>query len=230
MNNLTTLCSNRGFTTTVDYEFDGDFSSHVRNRDVDTYIMATDHGFSPLGQASPFLAYDLGIPHEEIRELATWNQYENEKITLIALESRRSRGLLRGVVLAPCNGSKCYEPFAERAGNDPSRDFYYNVTYEAIAHVGRVWKARRPGMSHLTVSNFHEDVATCNAEALAHFCDEATEGSALDSFAFVGCCITREHLNGIKRLNAEGDVARHREITMHREFRDEVELIHLSWE
>jgi hypothetical protein len=56
----------------------------------------------------------------------------------------------------------------------PNRDFYYSVTFEAIAYASKMWKSRRVGTSHLSAAqNFHKDIATSQAEALAHFCNHA---------------------------------------------------------
>ncbi|MBU6401532.1 MAG: hypothetical protein KGS61_14540 [Verrucomicrobia bacterium] len=134
------------------------------------------------------------------------------------------------MILAPSETSKCYIPLALQVGGRPHRDFYYNVTYEAIALASKRWKARKLGICHLSASRrFHTDIATCNAEALAHFCDEATE-PLIDSFAFVGCCITKAHLDGILRLNPEGELTRHRPIaTVTEERPDGVVLVHLDW-
>jgi hypothetical protein len=111
----------------------------------------------------------------------------------------------------------------------PYRDFYYNVTYEAIAYASQNWGAHRIAISHLSgCGSFHEDIATCNAEALAHYCD-AAEG-AIDSFIFLGDCdIDLEHLAGIHRLNAEARTGRHRPISTEVERRDGYDLVHLDW-
>jgi hypothetical protein len=196
---------------------------------VDAFVVSTEDGFSPLGAARGFFASDLGIPGDEIMRLARWNRSQNPRVTLIALASRRPESLLRGVILAPGETSKCYAQFATPRYGQPSRDFYYNVTYESIAHANRRWGARRLGITHLSGSgNFHEDIATCNAEALAHFCDESAT-PALASFAFVGCCITLQHLEGLERLNPEGNQTKHRPITVESEVREAAEFIHLSW-
>jgi len=230
MNILQTRYSKQGFPTEVGFDFESDYPALASGSEVDSFIVATECGFSPLGKALPFFAADLGIPEGEITHLADWNRTENNRVTLIALASRRDGGQLRGVILAPCETSECYKQFATPIHGRAYRDFFYNVTYEAIAYACKTWKARKLGISHLSASGgFHEDIATCNAEALAHFCDEATDAAALDSFAFVGCCIAAAQLEGIKRLKAEGSTTRHRAITVEIEIRDGVAYIHISW-
>lgn len=96
--------------------------------------------------------------------------------------------------------ARCYQKFAVPIHGRPYRDFYYNVTYEAIAFVCGKWGAKKLGISHLSASgHYHQDIATCHAEALAHFCDENPD-IAPESFIFCGCCIGVEHLKGIQQL------------------------------
>jgi hypothetical protein len=229
MKTFVPLISKRGQTITVAYDFDTPFDQLARSGQVDCFIVSTEHGFSPLGAASEFFAEDLGIPEHEIKRLADWNRFENDRVTLLALKSRRPDSALRGVILAPAQTSKCYHLLTRTGLLRPYRDFYYNVSYEGIAHACRQWGAAKLGMSHLSGANeFHEDIATCNAEALAHFCDEPAT-PAPHSFAFVGCCIELHHLRAIKRLNPEGEITRHHPIALQRESQDGAELIHLDW-
>ena len=124
--------------------------------------------------------------------------------------------------------SESYKRFATPTFGRPHRDFYYNVTYEAVAYASGTWDARGLAISHLSrCGRFHEDIATCNAEALAHYCDQ--HPAALDSFTFVGCCISQQHLAGISRLNSESHTGKHRPILKQLEERDGHVLIHLEW-
>jgi hypothetical protein len=195
---------------------------------VDAYIVATEDGLSPLGMNLRFLSEDLGVPVAEIKRLADWNRFENSRTTLVALASRRTGGFLRGVILAASETSESYKRFATPLFGRPYRNFYYNVTYEAIAYVSSQWGARHVAISHLSGSGrFHEDIATCNAEALAHYCD--THANSIDSFMFLGCCILPEHLAGISRLNKEGETGTHREIATEVINSEGHVLIHLNW-
>ena len=103
------------------------------------------------------------------------------------------------------------------------------MTYEALAVACGQWRARKIAISHLSASGcYHEDIATCHAEALAHYCDANPE-SAPGSFVFCGCCITLEHLQGIRRLNAEGQSSKHRPIQITTEAKAGAALLHLDW-
>src|SRR3989344_3938196 len=200
----------------------------ARAGEVDAYIVATEDGFSPLGGSRRFLSADLGVPENKIRQLADWNRFENPHASLIALDSQRKTSCLRGIVLAASETSECYKCFATPTYGRPHRDFYYNVTYEAITHAVECWGPRRIALSHLSgCGKFHEDIATCNAEALAHYCD--AHPAAIESFVFLGCCISREHLSGIRRLNDEGTTGRHQPIRTRVEKHDGYTLVHLDW-
>ena len=225
------LQSNQGHRTIIGYDFPVLFKELAERGEADVCIVATEEGFSPLGASRDFFSGDLGISYEnEIKPLANWNRFDNERITLVALESRRADSLLRGIILAPGETSFCYEhlPASVRC-HRPCRDFYYNATYEALAVACGKWGARKIAVSHLSGSgSYHEDIATCHAEALAHYCDANPE-SAPDSFVFCGCCITPEHLQGIRRLNTEGQSGEHRPIQLTAEIKDGATLLHLDW-
>ena len=227
---LTVLESRQGERTSIEYEFGENLATLAHSGRVDTFIVSTEDGFSPLGRNRSFLSSDLDIPENEIQRLANWNRFENPRVTLVALRSRRVGSLLRGVVLAPSETSVCYKPYSHSHRlRVPNRSFYYNVTYEAIAFVSGNWGASRFSLSHLSGSgSFHEDIATCNAEALAHYCD-ATPSAKVESFMFVGCCISLEHLTGIARLNAEAQTGLHHAISKEVEHCEGYELVHLDW-
>lgn len=71
-------------------------------------------------------------------------------------------------------------------------------------------------------------VVEWNCRRLAHYCD-ATADAVIESFAFVGCCISETHLAGIRQLNAEAQTGQHRPISTEVERRDWYDLIHVKW-
>lgn len=229
MNWFDTLHSNDGNSTKLGFDFTASLDELAKCGQIDACILSTEDGFSPLGRSKEVLARELDIPVDDISRLARWNQFENDTVTLIALASLRPNSRLRGLILAPGETAKCYTRVAARHGM-PDRSFYYNVTYEAISFVCKEWQARKPGISHLSAAGqFHEDIATCNAEALTQFCDGNLE-SAPECFIFWGCCIYENHLRGIARLNADRGVTFHRPIFTRVETNGEARLIHLDWQ
>jgi len=227
MNPIATLESRHGRRISLAYSSEG-IKTLVSNGMVDVYIASTEDGFSPLGSNRRFLAADLGVPEAEISRLADWNRFENPRVSIVAIRSRRNDSGLRGVILAASESSESYKRFAVPRYGGPYRDFYYNVTYESIAYASSQWGAHCLALSHLSGSGtFHEDIATCNAEALAHFCD-ATPTAEVESMIFVGCCISREHLAGIARLNPESQTGQHHPIPTEVEHCDGYDLVHLT--
>lgn len=209
MNQLAELRSRSGKATYLGYDFTSSLEELVEQGYIDCCIHSTEDGFSPLGETKQFISNELGIAEGEIRELADWNRFENHEISLVGLPNQKPTGNLKGVVLAASETSKCYEQFAPAYYGRPYRDFYYNVAYESIHYCVKTLGARKLAMFHLSGSgHFHEDIATCVAEALAHFCD-MPDNPSISSFLFVGCCIDPNHLAGIQRLNLEGNVTRH---------------------
>ena len=196
---------------------------------VDSYIISAEDGFSPLGSAKSFFSRTLGVEENDIRRLANWNRFHNPEISLIGFPKKNIDSKLLGVVLAASETSKCYEQFATPFYGNPYRDFYYNVAYESISYAVNVFGARKLAMSHLSASShFHEDIATCVAEALAHFCDEQNTPK-IESFLFVGCCIEVAHLSKIQQLNVEGDITKHHDIQIKKSIRNGFEVVSLNW-
>lgn len=229
MNRLAELRTKQGFNTVIGFDFDNSFEAIAMQGGADCFIVSTEDGFSPLGAARTFFARETGVEEKQISEIANWNRFENPQVSLVAIRSARPKSLLRGVILAASETSRSYEQFAVPRHGRPYRDFYYNVSYEAIAYAHEHFGARRLAMSHLSGSgNFHEDIATCAAEALAHY-TERQQRPSIESFTFVGCCIDRGHLTGIARLNSEGSISRHMPITVTAEVRDDFEIVTLQW-
>jgi len=229
-NTFAELLSVPGHTTVLGFDFEGLFEELAKRSEADVAVVSTEDGFSPLGRSRDFFERDLQLPyHETIRPLADWNLSENSRVTLVAIPSKNPEGYLRGIILAPGNNAASYKRFAGPEHGGPGRSYYYNVAYEAISFACRHWGARKIAISHLSGSGrFHEDMATCQAEALAHFCD-AEPSAAPESFVFCGCCITLDHLNGIRRLNPETGRTWHRPIRVEMEIISDATLLHLDW-
>ena len=218
--------------TVIGYDLRALFEDLANRGEADVAIVSTEDGFSPLGGSSRFFEEDLQVSYRNvISPLADWNRFENPRVTLVAIQTRNPLGRLRGVILAPGSNTENYKVFGSHSGRygTPSRNYYYNVSYEAIAYACIHWNAKKIGISHLCSSgDFHEDIATCHAEALAHFCDEHPS-SAPESFVFCGCCMTADQLKGIRRLNAEAGVTHHRPIRVETEVTPNATLLHLDW-
>jgi hypothetical protein len=222
------LESRQGGRVSVNY-YSGELKALASDARIDAYIVSTEEGFSPLGSNLRFLASDMDVPEAEMKRLADWNRFANPRVSLVAIQSRKMGSLLRGVILAACESSASYKRFAVPRFGRPHRDFYYNVTYESIRYTSQAWGARHVALSHLSGCNsFHEDIATCNAEALAHYCDSSSH--AIDSLTFLSDgVVSLEHLARIRRSDAEGVRGQHRPIFTETEHREGHAIVHLDW-
>lgn len=229
MNKIAELPSKKSTAALVGYDFSTSLKKLVQQGDVDCCIVSTEDGFSPLGASKRFFSSELGVPEADISSLADWNRFSNPDISLIGFPSKRENSNLKGLILAASGTSQCYEQFASAFYSKPYRDFYYNVAYESIAYATKVLGAKKIAISHLSASgHFHKDIATCVVEALAHFCD-IDNNPNIFSFLFFGCCIHSGDLSGIKRLNLEGNMTKHRNISTQSRKVKGYDVISLDW-
>jgi hypothetical protein len=230
MTKLAAFPTPAGSAVDIGFDFERTLAELTVAGEVDSYLVGTEDGFSPLGAARSFLADELGRTEGELRQLANWNRFENDRVSLVACPSLRPGGRLRGVALAPCENSRAYTRFAATQDGRPSRDFYDNVSYEGLVLIDREWGGRRVGVSHLSASgNFHEDIAACTAETLIHLCS-APAGSGIRSLNDLGCCVSPAQLMcGLQILSVRALPGQHRSIRTTQEDQGTVTLIHLDW-
>ena len=196
---------------------------------VDCVLVETEDGFSQLGQARQFLADDLGLRErnlvkwvldgmpedleKNIASLADWNRARESEVTLVAIPSEREGGYLKGLILCPYDGSRCYKKYAVPEYWNTYRDFVYNVTYEAISHAYRAWGARRIGITHFSRSKYdgtyRHDLTTCQVEAMAHFC---IDHQGMESFTFLDDSEGNQPLAIVKEFSDMHDIGAHRTI------------------
>lgn len=196
---------------------------------VDAVIVDTEDGFSQLGMMRQFLASDLGLQERNIvkwaldgfpvnlerniASLADWNRSRYPEVTLVAIPSEKRDGYLKGLILSPYTGSRCYKRFSHPDYWVPHRDFMYNVTYEAISHAYSAWNARRIGLTHLSSLKYkglyHPDITRCQIEAIMHFCNEH---KGMESFTFLDDTEGNSPLAILKDFTEMSDVGTHRTI------------------
>jgi hypothetical protein len=218
--------SDQSARTLIGYDFGLSFKELALSGLADVGIFSPEDGFSPLGNARTFLEDDLGISIDYELSKICWNSID---VTLLAIPSRRENSILKGIILAPGSNCDCYKKFVTSTYSKPSRDFYYNVTYEAISHACNEWGAKALGISHLCGSNkFHVDMANCHVEALVHFCHELPS-LAPDSLLFCGCCISQQHLSEVNSIIHEANKTTHRSIDVYTEKSAGNTLITLNW-
>lgn len=179
---------------------------------VDGAIMASEPGFSPLGQSRDLFPRFLGLSEQSVFAFASQNQRVQD-VEILCFHPRSIETGFRGVVLTPFgkfrDPSSCasYRPFLDR--HPISRDFYYGIAFEALRYLSVVRGARRVAITHLSRSQgFHQDIATCIVEAAGHLLD-INPLHAPSAITFVGCCLEDRHFAGL------GDLARQSESWHH---------------
>lgn len=205
-------------------------SELVESGEVDAAIMASELGFSPLGQEETYLCRELHLDSQEFRGIAGWS-HNDAMPTLVAAAAptgTAAGGRLKGLVLAPGENSASYARFAMPRYGKHHRDFHYNMAYESLLLATTRFGARRIALSHLSASNrFDSTIATCMVEAAAHLRSEG--GSQLEALVFFGCCIESKALAPIGRLAGAFGSTSHRPIEKEDEQRGNHFLLRLRW-
>jgi len=231
MTKVARLVSELGQTTSIEVASPQGLAGFSPSRPVEAFICSTEEGFSPLGAERSFLLDALDVSWSDICSVANWNRFENEQVSLVIVPSRRPDSALKGLILAASERSNCYKRFAKPRFGRPHRDFFYNVTYEAIAFARGRWEGRRLAMSHLTGccrSGARDgDALVCSLEALGHYCDQHPD-AALEYFAYSGCCIGPKDFWGVQSLATQFEPG-HRPIETRRRTIQGYEVIDLHW-
>lgn len=213
---------------------------------VDAVIVDAEDGFSQLGGMRHFLSRDLGLvernlvkyvldgfPDElerNISSFADWNRARTPEVTLVAIPSERQGSHLRGLILAPYDGSECYKQFSVPTNWRTHRDFMYNVTYEAIAYAYTHWGARRIGITHFSRGKYggeyRRDLTTCQVEAMAHFC---ADHEGVESFTFLDDTKGNQPLEIVEEFNADRNLGEHRRIFTKSTHFWGIDFVDLEW-
>ena len=160
---------------------------------IDALLIEPEDGFSQLGMSRSYLSEVLGLEErnlarwvldgmnpdfeQNISSLADWSRYTDPDVTLLGIPSLHKSSLLKGLVLVPYEGSLSYKQFAQPRYNKPYRDFFYNVTYEAMYYAYAVLGARKLAISHLSSSKYARegyrmDITRSQIDAIVHFCNQ----------------------------------------------------------
>lgn len=168
---------------------------------ADCVLVESEDGFCQLGKMREFLSNELGLAQRDlikhvmdgfpatlernISSLVDWNRGEADNVTLVCIPSGNPASDLKGLILTPYDGSKCYLKFAWGENAKPYRDFFYNVTYESIAYAHQQWGAKKLVITHFSRNNwksrYHPDITSCQIEAITHYCNKH---SGIESFTF----------------------------------------------
>lgn len=214
---------------------------------VDVLLIEPEDGFSLLGGAREYLSYELGLERRNlarwvadgmkadfklnISSLADWARYTDPDVTLIGIPSQNLESPIKGLILLPYEGSRCYKQFAQPKYGKPYRDFFYNVTWEGMYFAYTVLGARKFAISHLSCTKylregFRMDITRSQIDALLHFCDEFRGISEIifwDDFA------GNYPIEALTWMKPEEFLSKHRQIQRIYERRMGVEFISLFW-
>lgn len=170
---------------------------------------------------------------KNISSLARWNRSRNPEVTLVAIPSERPGSYLKGLILSPYDGSKCYKKYSVPEYSKAHRDFMYNVTYEAISYAYKTWGARRIGITHFSRSkygnngeDYRRDLTTCQVEAMAHFCNIH---KCVECFTFIDESDGNHPLEVVKEFNETQDIGVHRTINTKTTKFCGIDFIDLDW-
>lgn len=230
MTPIANLVSKYGQTTRIEVARPESLRGLAERRPAHAFICSTEEGFAPIHTEAGFLVDTLGVTWDEIKTLANWNRFDNDEVSLVLVPSRNPDSEFRGLILAASERSRSYLRYAEPESGPIHRDFFYNVTYEAIAVACQRWGATRLAISHLTgcVSKPRDvDALACNFEAAAHYCDDHPD-TKLEYLSYVGCCVSAKQFSALPALSGQfGSV--HRPILVESRHYLGYEVLDLRW-
>lgn len=213
---------------------------------TDVLLIEPEDGFSQLGTARTFLTHDLGLEDRNlvkwalggmksdfkpsIASLADWSRSTDPDVTLIAIPSNRKDSKLKGLILVPYADSRCYKQYAQGEYARPYRDFFYNVTYEALYYACNIWQAKRPAIAHLSREKYggryKQDITTCQIEASMHICNEF---KGIEEITFWDCTEGNPFKQSKALIEKYEENMGHKKINVSIQKRGKVDFVELDW-
>jgi hypothetical protein len=165
-----------------------------------------------------------------ISSLSDWARFTDPDVTLIAIPTNRTYGKLKGLILVPYADSLCYKQFAQGEFARPYRDFFYNVTYEALFYATHIWKAKRPAITHLSREKYREiykqDITTCQVEAALHI---SNEFKGIEEITFWDCTKGNDVFYSVEYLAKEKHSSRHKKIKVSIQKKGKIDFVEVDW-
>ncbi len=214
---------------------------------VDSLLIEPEDGFSLLGTARDYLSNELGLKERNLAKwvidgmprnfeatvssLADWARYTDPDVTLVCIPSQKPGGQLKGLVLVPYEGSRSYKQFAQPKYSKPYRDFFYNVTYEAMYYAYITLGARKFAISHLSCTKYSRegyrmDITRSQIDAIVHFCNQY---QGVKEITFWDDTEGNFPIEALTYMNPEEFLGEHRDINRACERRMGLDFISLSW-
>ena len=108
-----------------------DISSSLK--EIDALMMETNYGFNSFGMHCKLLAQEMNLNHYYLQEIG--DSLLKEKIpTINIIKSKAANPTLKALALLSNPNCDSYKPF-NGLGQRPSKDFFYNITYESLANL-----------------------------------------------------------------------------------------------
>jgi hypothetical protein len=113
------------------YQIDSDPFQVLKK--IDALLIETNYGFNSFGMYCAFIAKELNTNPDTIRNIG--DSLLKEKIpTINIVISKNIKPTLKAIALISNPNCDSYIPF-EGNGERPSKDFFYNIVYEALANL-----------------------------------------------------------------------------------------------
>ena len=231
----------------IAHEYRKSLQEQVDQGRIDALLIEPEDGFSLLGGSRGYLSEVLGLEERNLMQwaldgmnpdfeqnlssLADWSRHTDPDVTLLGIPSRRKSSLLKGLVLVPYEGSLSYKQFAQPHYHKPYRDFFYNVTYEAMYYAYTVLKDRKLAISHLSSSKYARegyrmDITRSQIDAIVHFCNQY---QGIGEITFWDDGPGNYPVEALRYMNPDEFEGQHRDIDRVTEKHKGIDYISLSW-
>ena len=241
------LVNRFGESIRITHDYQRQLQDLVIDGRVDSLLIEPEDGFSALGGTRDYLSDELGLKQRNlakwvidgmtpdfepnISSLADWARFTDPDVTLVGIPSQKQNSRLKGLVLMPYEGSRSYMQFSQPRYNKPYRDFFYNVTYEAMLYAYISLGARNLAISHLSctkylLEGYRMDITRSQIDAIIHFCNQY---QGLREITFWDDGKGNYPIEALTYMNPEEFLGKHRDIDRTHERRMGVEFISLSW-
>jgi hypothetical protein len=187
-----------------------DLGTPMLNTDIDTLVITSQCGYSPLGLLTSELKDNKQLV-DTLNRLSS-ELYGKEELTIVGLRTNNPQ--LRNIIMTPTTESKYYRDNWSTKNcswrDSIWKDYIYAITYFSLQLATEKFKSKHLGFTHLTNTGFPKDCSLTMAEAIGHFVDNNV--TEISEIIFVGCCVTEEDLYCFSQLNPEGGSSQHRSI------------------
>lgn len=180
----------------MNYELNNE--APFKDEKYDALFYSNETGFAAL--SSLITAMELKNSSLFMRMLA-----EADRAPMVAgVRFKDPQSHLKGIVVASGGRSKAHQKFVRNAYSRPYRNFFYAMYYFGFKLTDELLHAKHLGITHLTGGGkmpYYNDAIRCAADAIAHFRNQTD--TDIFNLSFTGCCLKKEHFEGISDIENE---------------------------